>query len=150
MKDTFFNFMAVAKALTDENRVRILMALRERELCVCQVTGFLDLSPSTTSKHLSILRQARLIESRKKGKWVYYSVPDKSEASPMIERAIEWVTEELKNCPVVLEDEQRICEILEKESAFCMELGDQSDFDRYHSLEIHSLASNDEAETVGN
>ena len=58
-----FDFLTTCRALADENRIRILMALRGRQLCVCQVTAFLDLAPSTTSKHLSILRQARLIES---------------------------------------------------------------------------------------
>lgn len=53
-----FDFLTTCRALADENRIRILMALRGRQLCVCQVTAFLDLAPSTTSKHLSILRQA--------------------------------------------------------------------------------------------
>lgn len=147
MADALFDFMAIAKALTDENRVRILMALRGRELCVCQVTGFLDLSPSTTSKHLSILRQARLIESRKKGKWVYYSVPDPAEAHPAAARALAWVTSSLEKSSVILEDEQRIQDILQKETAFCD--GEvHPDGDRYHSLEIHSLASSDEEVSV--
>lgn len=49
-----FDFLTTRCALTDENRIRVLMALRGRQLCVCQVIAFLDLAPSTTSKHLSI------------------------------------------------------------------------------------------------
>lgn len=75
-----FDFLTTCRALADENRIRILMALRGRQLCVCQVTAFLDLAPSTTSKHLSILRQARLIESNKQGRWVYYRLADDSPA----------------------------------------------------------------------
>ena len=67
------DFMAIVKALADENRVRALMALRERELCVCEIIELLGLAPSTVSKHLSILYQAGLLESRKDGRWVYYS-----------------------------------------------------------------------------
>ena len=48
-------FMAVARALGDENRVRMLLALEGGELCVCQITELFGLAASTTSKHLSIL-----------------------------------------------------------------------------------------------
>jgi len=64
--------MELFRAMADENRVRILCALRGRELCVCQMVELLGLAPSTVSKHLSILRHARLIESRKDGRWVHY------------------------------------------------------------------------------
>ena len=60
------------KALADEPRLRALCALRGGELCVCQLIALLELSPSTVSKHLSILRSARLVESRKDGRWMYY------------------------------------------------------------------------------
>ncbi|MDD5483528.1 MAG: metalloregulator ArsR/SmtB family transcription factor [Kiritimatiellae bacterium] len=64
--------MDVLKALADENRVRILYALQGGELCVCQLIALLELAPSTVSKHLTILRAARLIDSRKSGRWMYY------------------------------------------------------------------------------
>lgn len=58
------DFMAIAKALADENRVRLLLALQKQELCVCQLIELIGLAPSTVSKHMSILRQARLVEAR--------------------------------------------------------------------------------------
>ena len=61
----------IFRAIGDENRLRILFVLRDGELCVCQIIGLLRLAPSTVSKHLSILRSAGLVESRKKGRWVY-------------------------------------------------------------------------------
>lgn len=64
--------MDVLKALADENRVRALYALQGGELCVCQLIALLDLAPSTVSKHLTILRAARLVDSRKDGRWIYY------------------------------------------------------------------------------
>ena len=67
--------MSVTKALSDANRVRMLCALRGGELCVCQLIKLLQLAPSTVSKHLSILHQAELVESRKMGRWVYYRLP---------------------------------------------------------------------------
>jgi DNA-binding transcriptional ArsR family regulator len=54
-------FMAVTKALSDPSRVRLLLALRRRELCVCQITELFGFAPSTMSKHLSILHQAGLM-----------------------------------------------------------------------------------------
>jgi len=66
------DFMAVAKALADENRVRVLLALSNGELCVCQLVEMLGLAPSTVSKHMAILKQARLVDSRKEGRWMFY------------------------------------------------------------------------------
>ena len=64
--------MAVTKALADETRVRILLALEPGEICVCQIVELLELAPSTVSKHMSILRQARLVDSRKEERWMFY------------------------------------------------------------------------------
>src|ERR1051326_789220 len=51
-------FMAITKALSDPNRVRVLLALRRGELCVCQITELFGFAPSTVSRPLSILRAA--------------------------------------------------------------------------------------------
>ena len=75
-------FMAAAKALADENRVRVLLFLRDgKELCLCQIVEMLGLAPSTVSKHMAVLYQAGLVESRKEGRWIYYRLPA-SGASP--------------------------------------------------------------------
>ena len=68
--------MAVLKALADENRVRALMALRPGELCVCQITELLGLAPSTVSKHIAILKQAGLGDSRKQERWMFYRLAE--------------------------------------------------------------------------
>ena len=87
-------FMAVAKALADETRVRMLLALRGGELCVCQITELFGLALSTTSKHLSILYQAGLLDARKEGRWIYYSLAGKEAPAPARE-AIRWVAKAL-------------------------------------------------------
>ena len=142
-----FTFLTIAKALTDENRARILMALRERELCVCQITAFLDLAPSTTSRHLSILRQARLIDSRKKGKWVYYGLAARPQSPAAVRAALDWAGRSLENLPLVLEDEKRIQDILARGQEVCACMPDAA-ADSFHSLEIHSLAEADEEEAL--
>ncbi|MCE5301668.1 MAG: metalloregulator ArsR/SmtB family transcription factor [Planctomycetaceae bacterium] len=70
------DLMAVMKALADENRVRIVLALQPEELCVCQIVELLELAPSTVSKHMAILKQARLVESRKEGRWMFYRIAE--------------------------------------------------------------------------
>jgi len=103
------DFMAIVKALADENRIRILMALHERELCVCDIIDLLGLAPSTVSKHLSILYQAGLLESRKDGRWVYYRLA-RNDATPEALSAISWVTECLRHDRIICEDNRRIKE----------------------------------------
>jgi len=62
------------KALSDPNRVKILKILELKSTCVCEFPVALGIAVSTTSQHLSILRDAGLIIDRKEGKWVYYSL----------------------------------------------------------------------------
>jgi ArsR family transcriptional regulator, arsenate/arsenite/antimonite-responsive transcriptional repressor len=71
--------LAIFKALADENRLRIVVALRGHELCLCQIVALLGLANSTVSRHMSILRQARLVESRKDGRWSYFRLAEKTE-----------------------------------------------------------------------
>ena len=63
-------------ALANEHRVRILEALREGELCACELQVVLEAPQSTVSSHLRTLRDAGLVNSRKKGKWTYYRIAD--------------------------------------------------------------------------
>ena len=60
------------KALGDPTRLRIVKLLEGGELCVCQLTAALGMGQSRISRHLSILKQAGLIEDRRQGKWVHY------------------------------------------------------------------------------
>lgn len=80
---SFQDTIAALKALGDENRLRALLACSERELCVCQITELLRLAPSTVSKHMSILRQADLVESRKEGRWIYYRLSTEFATAPV-------------------------------------------------------------------
>jgi ArsR family transcriptional regulator, arsenate/arsenite/antimonite-responsive transcriptional repressor len=105
------DFMKITKALADENRVRMLLALRRGELCVCQITELFGLAPSTVSKHLSILYQAGLAESRKDGRWIYYRLPGK-EAPPAVRRAIEWVAQSVNGDERAAQDAARLKKIL--------------------------------------
>jgi len=103
--------MTITKALADENRVRTLLVLRDGELCVCQITELFGLAPSTMSKHLSILHQAGLVESRKDGRWIYYRLPGNGGATAARD-AIRWLGKSVADEPRIVEDGQRLKKVL--------------------------------------
>jgi len=104
-------FTEVTKAVSDENRVRILAALRGRRLCVCQITELLGLAPSTVSKHLLILRHAGLVESLKRGRWIQYGRPTPA-GEPAAREVLEWIDDSLGADARLREDTRRLKEIL--------------------------------------
>ena len=106
-----FAFMAITRALSDQNRVRTLMALKARELCVCQIIELLELAPSTVSKHMSILANARLVEGRQEGRWRYYGLVG-DDAPDEAREATAWIFRSLSNAPQIQLDSERIKEIL--------------------------------------
>jgi ArsR family transcriptional regulator, arsenate/arsenite/antimonite-responsive transcriptional repressor len=105
MQDT----LSIAKALADSNRMRVIAVLMANdELCVCQVTELLGVSTPTVSRHMSILYGARLVESRKAGRWVYYRL---SATFPPLLR--QWLTESLTGSAQVEADRTAVAGVLE-------------------------------------
>ncbi len=74
-------FIRVMKALSDPNRVRVVKLLQEEELCVCEIKEVLGLAQSTVSKHMKILEDAGLVEKKRQGTWMIYSLADGSESA---------------------------------------------------------------------
>jgi len=101
----------ITKALADGSRLRVLTALGDRELCVCQIIELLQLAPSTVSKHMSILRQARLVESRKDGRWMYYRLAD-GDAPKAVKDAVAWVRHHLAESAQIVRDGKELERIL--------------------------------------
>ena len=99
-------FVAITKALADESRIRALMALRKGELCACQIIELLKLAPSTVSKHMSILKYAGLVESRKKGTWIYYRL---SKIDVM--KTQQWMANALADDSMVADDDKLLLRI---------------------------------------
>ncbi len=108
--------MAITKALSDSNQVRVLLALRAGELCVCQITELFGFAPSTISKHLSILHHAGLIGSRKSNRWVYYCLPDKT-ADIAVREALDWVHKSLAKTDEAVADAKKLKVILKTDLA---------------------------------
>jgi DNA-binding transcriptional ArsR family regulator len=110
-KSAMKEFLNITKALTDENRLRMLVALQGGEICVCQITELMGLAMSTVSKHLSILYQAGLVNARKEGRWMYYSLP-KNGASAAAHEAVAWVRRSLDGSERIAEDAKRLKKVI--------------------------------------
>ena len=100
--------LAMIKALADGNRLRVVVALmRHDELCVCQIVEMLGLATATISRHMRILQHARLVQSRKEGRWVHYRL-----AEPFPDFLRKWLAESLAGTPEAREDEKALATIL--------------------------------------
>ena len=88
--------LLVSRALSDESRLRVLMALSGGELCLCQLIELLGLAPSTVSKHMQLLQQAGLVDYRKQGRWRFYRLSDPETASPEVRELFEELAEQEK------------------------------------------------------
>lgn len=71
-----FDLAELFKVFGDSTRIRILWALTEAEMCVCDIAALLGMTQSAISHQLRVLKQARLVKYRKEGKIVYYSLDD--------------------------------------------------------------------------
>ena len=112
--------LSITKALSDETRVRALLSVKDGELCLCQIIEVLGLAPSTVSKHMNVLQQARLVQCRKRGKWHFYRLPA-GRAGSAAKRALTWIVAELRDDPMIAKDAKKIRDVrkqdLEKLSA---------------------------------
>lgn len=99
-------FINIAKALSDEHRVRILMLLKNRALCVYQIIELLKLPSSTVSSNLAILLQADLLECHKDGRRHFYRMPETSE-TPLIQHTLQWLRSTLWCLPSMIEKQER-------------------------------------------
>ena len=75
--------IAIARALCDPTRIRVIAALRNGELCVCELVDALAISQSSLSSHLQICREVGVVTTRKESRWIYYSLSTRY--APLIE-----------------------------------------------------------------
>jgi ArsR family transcriptional regulator len=80
------SYLNIFKVLSDENRLRILLMLKQRSLCVCEIHEVLHVALSTISTHLKLMRNLGLIEDEKDGRWVIYSLSHNSFLYELLER----------------------------------------------------------------
>ncbi len=108
--DPLHELLAVSKALSDQARIRALLAVCEEERCACQLIELLGLAPSTVSKHMALLKAAGLVESRKEGRWVHYRLADGAR-SAVVQDAIRWARTSAGGSPQARADASRLKEI---------------------------------------
>ncbi len=110
MPEPFAALIAVLRALADENRARIVLALRRQPLCVCQIVELTQLANSTVSEHLTILKTAGLLTSRKEGRWVYYRLAE--QRTPVIAGIFGVAARDQRRDRQLRADHERLAEIL--------------------------------------
>ena len=75
-EDELYDLAELFKVFGDSTRIRILFVLFESELCVCDLAETLNMKQSAISHQLKILKQAKLVNGRREGKSVFYSLAD--------------------------------------------------------------------------
>jgi len=75
-EEKLYDLAELFKVFGDTTRIKILWALAEAEMCVCDIAVLINMTQSAISHQLRVLKQARLVKNRKKGKVVYYSLDD--------------------------------------------------------------------------
>ncbi|GJM18522.1 MAG: hypothetical protein DHS20C14_07350 [Phycisphaeraceae bacterium] len=81
-QSTLDRLVRVNAALGEPGRVRLVAACLGSERCVCQLVGLVGLSTATVSRHLTVLRDAGLLASRKDGRWVHYRAAEPEPGTP--------------------------------------------------------------------
>lgn len=76
LQEDLYSLAELFKVFGDQTRINILWALSESEMCVCDLAYLLNMTQSAISHQLRLLKQARLVKSRKDGKVVFYSLDD--------------------------------------------------------------------------
>ena len=75
-EETLYDLAELFKVFGDSTRIKILCALFESEMCVCDLSALLSISQSAISHQLRVLKSARLVRFRRDGKIIYYSLDD--------------------------------------------------------------------------
>ncbi len=91
-EELLYDMAELFKVFGDSTRVRILYALSEQELCVCDLADAISMTQSAVSHQLRILKQARLVRYRREGKIVYYTLAD-DHVHTIFDQALEHISE---------------------------------------------------------
>lgn len=75
-EEILYDLAELFKVFGDTTRAKILCALFESEMCVCDIASLLNMTQSAISHQLRVLKSAKLVKNRKEGKVVYYSLAD--------------------------------------------------------------------------
>ena len=97
------------KALADRSRLRIVLALsNHEELCACQITGLLQATGATVSRHLAVLQRAGLVKRRRQGRWIWYRLAPRRSHQTLLT----WVQRKSSRDVQLAADRQALASIL--------------------------------------
>lgn len=97
---------ALLKALADDTRLRIVGLLSRGELCVCHIASALDVSQPNASQHLTVLRNANVVTSQRRGSWIYYRLA--ADHDPVRSRILGAVVDASSALDTAAEDRRRL------------------------------------------
>jgi ArsR family transcriptional regulator len=92
-EEILYDLAELFKVFGDSTRIKILWALDEDEMCVCDIAYLLNMTQSAISHQLRVLKQAHLVKSRREGKVVYYSLADEH-VKLILDQGLIHITEE--------------------------------------------------------
>jgi len=92
-EEELYDLSELFKVFGDSTRIRILFVLFEAEVCVCDLAAVLGMTQSAVSHQLRILKQSKLVKSRREGKSIFYSLAD-SHVWAIIDQGLEHIEEE--------------------------------------------------------
>lgn len=92
-EESLYDIAELFKVFGDTTRIKIICALFEAEMCVCDIAKLLNMTQSAISHQLRVLKQARLVKYRRDGKIVYYSLDDEH-IKHIFNQGLEHISEE--------------------------------------------------------
>ena len=92
-EEELYDLAELFKVFGDSTRIRILFVLLEAEVCVCDLAATLNMTQSAVSHQLRILKQSKLVKSRREGKSIFYSLAD-GHVKTIIDQGREHIEEE--------------------------------------------------------
>ncbi|TGC10755.1 ArsR/SmtB family transcription factor [Methanolobus halotolerans] len=103
------------KVLSDETRLRILLLLSKRELCVCEICQILGLPQPKVSRHLAKMRDLNFVKDQKEGQWTFYYL---NIEDPLLKDILQQLSENSHDHAVILNDMEQLA-LKEKSGTMC-------------------------------
>ncbi len=99
--------LRIFEILTDLQRIRIVLLLKQRKLCVCELQSILGLSAPTVSKHLTIMKDLGILSSEKSGKWVNYFI-DFENLHSFTRKLIGFIEDNFSDADIFRKDSEKV------------------------------------------
>ncbi|MFO7814607.1 MAG: metalloregulator ArsR/SmtB family transcription factor [Halanaerobiales bacterium] len=106
MEGEHMDLIKIIKALSHQNRLRILNLINQQDLCVCELEYIMDVNQSNASRHLTKLKEANIIYGKRKAQWIYHQINEKLLDEHIFLKEI--IDNELKNIKLINDDNDKL------------------------------------------